>query len=58
MHLSSRTLKSCPLSRTCGSQSTLQEHKQKAAVSSTGENAADLVSYVEFQRSYRCAIVI
>lgn len=31
-----------------------QEHKQKAAVSSSGESAADLVSYVEFQRNYRC----
>ncbi|GIL79405.1 hypothetical protein Vretimale_18290 [Volvox reticuliferus] len=30
-----------------------QEHKQKAAVSSSGESAADLVSYVEFQRNYR-----
>ncbi|KAG2487286.1 hypothetical protein HYH03_014127 [Edaphochlamys debaryana] len=30
-----------------------QEHKQKAAVSSSGESAADLVSYVEFQRNWR-----
>eukprot|EP00198_Chlamydomonas_reinhardtii_P011170 XP_001700507.1 predicted protein [Chlamydomonas reinhardtii] len=31
----------------------LQEHKQKAAVSSSGESATDLVSYVEFQRNWR-----
>ncbi|PNH07141.1 Tiny macrocysts protein B, partial [Tetrabaena socialis] len=31
-----------------------QQHKQKAAaVSSSGENASDLVSYVEFQRNYK-----
>lgn len=31
-----------------------QEHKQKAATSSTGNNAAtDLVSYVEFQKNYK-----
>jgi hypothetical protein len=30
-----------------------QEHKQKAATTSTGEAAVDLVSYVEFQRSHR-----
>ncbi|PNW87648.1 hypothetical protein CHLRE_02g142166v5 [Chlamydomonas reinhardtii] len=30
-----------------------QEHKQKAAVSSSGESATDLVSYVEFQRNWR-----
>lgn len=29
-----------------------QEHKQKAAVSSSGNQSSDLVSYVEFQRNY------
>ena len=31
-----------------------QEHKQKAQSASVGESAGDLVSYVEFQRNYRC----
>ena len=29
-----------------------QEHKQKSASGATGDNASDLVSYVEFQRNY------
>ena len=30
-----------------------QEHKQKAASSSTGNNNTDLVSFVEFQKHYK-----
>lgn len=30
-----------------------QEHRQKAAVATSGEESTDLVSYVEFQRNYR-----
>jgi hypothetical protein len=32
-----------------------QEHKQQAAGTSTGEATVDLVSYVQFQRSHKCA---
>lgn len=33
-----------------------QEHTQKASAASSGDNASvDLVSYVEFQRNYKCA---
>lgn len=30
-----------------------QEHKQKAAAGSSGEQSVDLVSYVEFQKNFR-----
>jgi hypothetical protein len=36
-----------------------QEHTQKASAATSGDNSnVDLVSYVEFQRNYRCAIAL